>query len=310
VDWYRAKLDGRNLEELRVLREAEKIAPESRMINYLIGLNALDANRPAEVVETYSKMQIPPSDHRVISVWRLSILTEALHHLGRHEEEMAATRKDRELYADQLALRAFEVRGLAALGRVDEIRRVIDGSLELQPGQWNAGDVMRAAAEELRAHGHAAEGQEFARKALEWARSQSSQEVETVETRWLVAEMLYFLGQWEEAKKLYLGFGDDEYYELYARGRLGTIAIRTGDTEEADRIYRDLVALDRPFMFGENLMNAACIASVRGERERAVALFREALARGYSWGIWIHCEPDFESLRDFPPFQELLRPKG
>ena len=55
---------------------------------------------------------------------------------------------------------------------------------------------------------------------------------------------------------------------------------------------------------------AACIAAVRGQREQAVDLIREALAQGFSWNIWVHREPDFESLRDFAPFQELLRPKG
>jgi tetratricopeptide (TPR) repeat protein len=280
------------------------------MINYLIGLEALGVNRPAEVVATYSKLQSSPADHRVISVWRLSILTEALHLLGRHEEEVAATREDRELYADQLALRAYEVRGLAALGRVEEVRRVIDDSLELQPGRWNAGDVMRVAAKELRAHGRATEGREFARKALEWGRSRPQREAETAENRWLVAEMLYFLGQWDEAKELYSGLAQEKNHELYARGRLGTIAFRNGNNGEADRIYGELVGLDRPFLFGEHLMSAACIAAVRGDTEHAVELIQEALAHGYPWDIWIHRDPDFESLREYEPFQELLRPKG
>jgi tetratricopeptide (TPR) repeat protein len=246
----------------------------------------------------------------VISVWRLAILTEALHLLGRHEEEMAATREDRALYADQLALRAFEIGSLAALGRVDEMHRVIDDSLELQPGRWNVGDVMRVAAVELRAHGHATEGQEFARKALEWGQSRPPREAETAENRWLVAEMRYFLEQWDEAKELYAGLSQEKPYEHYARGRLGTIALRSGDIEEADRIYRELVGLDRPFLFGEHLMSAACIAAVRGDAEHAVELIREALAHGYPWDIWIHRDPDFESLKEYPPFQELLRPKG
>ncbi len=315
VDWYRAGLEGRNREALRILREAEKIAPESRMVNYLIGLKALQVNRPAEVVATYSRGETQVG-HRVISVWRAGILTEALHMLGRYDEEIAASRKGRELYADQLALRAYEVRGLAALGRIEAIRRLIDESLELQPGQWTAGDVMRMAAAELRAHGYATDGQSFAREALEWGRSRPPQDADTRENRWLMAEMLYLLGQWEEARELYMGLAEElpeasyELYELYARGRLGTIAYHIGEIAEADRIYRELLALDRPFLFGEHLMTAACIAAVRGEREQAVELIREALAQGFAWDAWIHREPDFEALRDYPPFQELLRPKG
>jgi hypothetical protein len=83
-----------------------------------------------------------------------------------------------------------------------------------------------------------------------------------------------------------------------------------GNIEEADRVYRELIGLDRPFLFGEHLMNAACIAAVREERERAVELIREALAQGFTWEIWVHRDPDFESLNDYAPFRELLRPKG
>ncbi len=34
--------------------------------------------------------------------------------------------------------------------------------------------------------------------------------------------------------------------------------------------------------------------------------------KGVNWGygLWLHRDIDFESLRDYPPFQELLRPKG
>ena len=121
---------------------------------------------------------------------------------------MEATRDGRELYADQLALRAYEVRGLAALGRVEAIRRVIDESLELQPGFWTAGYVMRVAALELRAHGYAKEGQNFAREALEWARSRKPQDAETRENRWLMGEILYLLGHLQEAREFYLGLAE------------------------------------------------------------------------------------------------------
>ena len=230
--------------------------------------------------------------------------------LGRHEEEVAATYEGRELFADQMALRGYEVRGLAALGRVEDVRRVIDESLELQPGGWNAGRVMWVAALELRAHGHPAEARGVAEKALDWGRTQPQQEAARSDNRWLTAGMLYVLGRWEEAKQLYLQLAQKEPEDLDSLGRLGAIAVHTGDSATAERRYRELLSLDRPFLFGQHLYNAARIAAVRGEQERAVELIREALAQGFSWDISVHREPDFESLRDYHPFQELLRPKG
>ena len=310
VDWYRASLDGRNLEALRVLREAERIAPESPMVNYLIGLEALGVNRPGETVATFARHYDPPTGHRVISVWRVGILTEALHMLGRHEEEVAATYKDRELYADQMALRGYEVRGLAALGRIEDLRQVVKESLELQPGGFSAGDVMWVAALELRTHNHPAEAQELTEEALEWGQSRTPQEAASSQIRWMMAELYYLLGRWEEARKVYLELADQEPEELDSLGRLGAIAVHTGHTEEADSRFHELLALDRPFLFGRHLMNAAHIAAVRGEQVRAVELIRDAVAQGYAWEIYIHSEPDFEPLHDYPPFQELLKPKG
>jgi len=60
------------------------------------------------------------------------------------------------------------------------------------------------------------------------------------------------------------------------------------------------------------------VAAVRGEEERAVELLGQAMTEGLfaqQWGVeypkWdFHIDPDFESLRDYPPFQELIAPRG
>ncbi len=52
------------------------------------------------------------------------------------------------------------------------------------------------------------------------------------------------------------------------------------------------------------------VLALLGERERAVMLLREAFAQGYPYTLVLHTDIDLESLRDYPLFQELLRPKG
>jgi hypothetical protein len=56
----------------------------------------------------------------------------------------------------------------------------------------------------------------------------------------------------------------------------------------------------------------ARIAALLGDREEATALLRPALDQGHDYGytVWVHRDPDLESLHDFPPCQELVRPKG
>jgi hypothetical protein len=47
-----------------------------------------------------------------------------------------------------------------------------------------------------------------------------------------------------------------------------------------------------------------------GQRERAVELLSDAFARGLSMSTALHRQMDFESLRGFAPFDELMKPKG
>jgi len=46
-----------------------------------------------------------------------------------------------------------------------------------------------------------------------------------------------------------------------------------------------------------------------GEKENAIRLIREALAQGLRY-TWLHPVMDLEPLGDYPPFKELIKPKG
>ena len=54
-----------------------------------------------------------------------------------------------------------------------------------------------------------------------------------------------------------------------------------------------------------SMCNLACLAAVRGERDRAVELFRELLELGWAED-WVFDEPDLESLQGDPEFEEIL----
>ena len=61
---------------------------------------------------------------------------------------------------------------------------------------------------------------------------------------------------------------------------------------------------------GSHTYGRTRIAALQGEPELAVQRLREALAQGYGNVYGIHLDMSLEPLRDYPPFQELLRPKG
>ncbi|MGD8898290.1 MAG: hypothetical protein PVJ73_19840, partial [Acidobacteriota bacterium] len=102
-------------------------------------------------------------------------------------------------------------------------------------------------------------------------------------------------------------------------GRLGSLAARRGDRAEALRSAETLRTLDRPYLFGNHTYRSARILALLGDKQGATARLREAVAQGsggsdkpdqYGYGF-IYCHAmDLESLRGYPPFEELIEPKG
>jgi hypothetical protein len=62
--------------------------------------------------------------------------------------------------------------------------------------------------------------------------------------------------------------------------------------------------------YGDIPVRRARIAAALGDHSDAVRLLQEAFQHGWvSPNRW-HQFVEFDPLRDYPPFQELLRPKG
>src|SRR5437763_602588 len=101
----------------------------------------------------------------------------------------------------------------------------------------------------------------------------------------------------------------DGWDQLDYLGYLGATAARQGNREPALRVDRTLAGSKRPYLFGRHTVWRARIRALLGEREVAVGLLREAIAGGYPHVHALHIDLAFESLRDYPPFQELMKPK-
>ena len=100
-----------------------------------------------------------------------------------------------------------------------------------------------------------------------------------------------------------------------ARAPRGATAITLvacgGPRADAQKIADALVKVERPFLRGEHHFQRARILAVLGDREGAMRGLEAAYAQGWAWN-WttMHLEIAFASLRDFPPFVELMKPKG
>jgi hypothetical protein len=105
----------------------------------------------------------------------------------------------------------------------------------------------------------------------------------------------------------------DEFpQDVERRGFLGTLTACRGNRQEALEISEWLAALDTPYLNGANTLWRSSIAAELGDGDNAVAFWRQAVAEGYLQvlpagdGRWVA----FESLRDYAPWQETMRPKG
>jgi hypothetical protein len=167
------------------------------------------------------------------------------------------------------------------------------------------------AAFELRAHGHRETARRTAERAVAWFRALPV--TEAAKYQGGLMQALWQCEWWAEAKTIAEaelakapGYPDDIDY----RGCVGTLAARLGDVAQARRIEAELAALTRPYLYGEQTYQRACIAAQLGEKDRALALLREAFAQGCGFRIQMHRDPDLEPLWGYPPYEELMKPKG
>ncbi len=312
-DWYDASFRGQHEKALRAIREAEKLAPNYYTTKYAVGLEALYVNRPRETIKTYAWMDSQdPRVHftRPATAWWFEVLAAAYHLLGEYQKETEVAKQGKKYFPKDLRFARIEARALAARGRIEEVGKVIEGSLEVDTTRGTPGGVMMEAARELYAHGYREASREFAARAIGWAESRPEAERTTETHQVFYAEALYFAGRLDEAGRIFESLAAEHPENINFLGYLGTLAARRGDREVAMRIFEKLGKLERPFLLGDNLWWQARIASLLGDKERAVALLGEAFNQGFTYGVDLHREIDLESLWDYPPFKELLRPKG
>jgi len=307
LTWWRASLDGNHLEALRVARE---LAEVSSIFWYVTGIEALAVNRPLEAVEALERVD-PTRGFWKEWIWYWDALTEARHMLGDHRRELRDARRGREQHPVRLTAFRHEAIALAALGRVEEVRVLLDELIGLRPNPtWGHAYEAAVAGREFRAHGYPEAAQEALQLALDRLRAHSPHEAERRSYQYSVGRTLYWLKRWEEAREVFVRLVAEDSNSVDYLGHLGVVHARLGNVDEASRISDWLAALDRPYLYGANTEWQTSIAAVLGNREQAVELLRRSFNEGRSYGIDLHRNIDFDPLRDYPPFQELMRPKG
>ncbi|SPE38264.1 putative Calcium/calmodulin-dependent protein kinase [Candidatus Sulfopaludibacter sp. SbA6] len=333
LDYQRAVIDGRLEEGYSLLRDIVNLVKHASGPDWDTANLACVAswtNRARESAETFrahrDAMDFQPS--KPLGAYLLMEWTGALHVLGEHEEELKEARWGRGIYPHLLKVHAFEARALVALGRIEEVEKLVEEILSMR-SQWaypscclpraTPAYVMLSAAEELRAHGHREASLKMAGRAVDWYRSRVGEEARLEDTRSGVGDALYQAERWDEAQAVFAALAAEHPDNIFYKGRLGALAARRGDRATALRIAEELRHLETPYLYGNHLSRSARIVALLGDQEGAVAMLRESVAEGagngdmpdvYGYGFIYRHSMDLESLHGYPPFEDLIKPKG
>ncbi len=324
MDYLDGRLRGNNAAALEALRPVAEAAPLSEA-PWEVGQLTLRINRPREAIEIFERLD--PTRGALANWWFYwSGLGAAYHVIGDHETELAIATRARTQYPDNVGVLAVELSALAALGRLDPPSQWLDqvralttqGPVGQLPPLWQ----ITEAAMELRAHGHLEAADAALDQAWRWIADRPGSAASTMEQAHL-AVIAYLAGQWEESQERFQALAAEFPSDVNYQGYLGALAARRSDRAEALRMSAWLEQLAQPYLFGINTLWQARIGALLGEPDRAVVLLRTAIGQGAavygtSQSIWIsrtdltwlHRDVDFESLRDHPLFQDLLRPNG
>lgn len=325
-----AVLDGDRLGLLRAYRNSRD-AFDGPAFDGLVAFGAQMNNRPRECL---AAMDAPGGEDPWDTVpW-------CLHALGLYETELDTVRWGRLGQPNNTQLLEREARALAALGRVEEAGRVVDESrsVALAPDYRFRLEILVGL--ELRAHGAPEAGQEALDRGMAWYDARPQSELENPHYLYTYARALYAARRWEEARLVFQSLSQELARDsmLFRRskpspsavpvhhnmdvaliGFAGTLAARLGQADEAKAAAGRLEMIDRQYIWGDAYYWRAAIAAVLGERDQAVDLLAEALAAGLTWypfgpgfGFpkWdFHIDRDFETLRGYPRFEDLVGPQ-
>ncbi|MEJ2483610.1 MAG: protein kinase, partial [Gemmatimonadota bacterium] len=301
--YLRALLDSDGSAALQVALRAAEITGDSRT-SYNAAHAALAVGRPRLAIEFLEAMDPDSGPLRDwLHYW--TVLAHARHLVGDFDGELAACRSMQERFPDRRIGSVLEARALAAAGRTIELDSLLVRLEGSSPGvYWSQGAAMVVAGEELRAHGYPEVGEAMLRSGRDWLEARLQETPEFRPHRYWIGSVLYDLGLYDDAARVFSDLFADYPERSTYRGMLALSLARTGETERAERL------LDGGFEYalGERTALLARLSAIDGDPSRAVSLLGVAFDQGLEGLAWLHAVawPDLELMRSDPRFEAVL----
>jgi len=321
LDWLMAGHRHDRVASYEAALVVAELAPQSNFAAVELPFAALAINRPhharrlLEHLDSLGNGNGPVRDNS--GYWLA--YSNALHMTGDYERQLAVARAVRRQNPAERSALSYEMRALAALGRIDELNRVLEQSIAFPADRlWGAPGLRYyiVASDELRAHGRAAAADSVLATAIR-VYSGAPDDVRAIpKQRFEMARALYRLGRLDEAKGTFAEIVSTDAltplvdYGIEARAHLGFIAARTGDVATARATDRWLRDLSGPYLLGQNTELRAALHALLDEPDEAVRLLHQSMAEGRFFDIGKHTSFEYQRLRGFASFEAWLAPKG
>jgi TolB-like protein/tetratricopeptide (TPR) repeat protein len=311
LDYLRGLIDGNSMAALEGARAMGNASPGAPLPHLLVAYTAMAANRPSEALRAAAKLPYQFGQWRI--GWTAQVywerVTDAHHLLGDYGEELEAARTGLGIIPENMEARSYELRALAALGRVEEVERKLDGFEALRPGPGarSLAVLLVSLADELLTHGNAEAARHVLQRAVAWQRSRPLEEQRSVAAREELAMILVRLGDRAAAETLLVGLGAERPASRLTG--LALLAAQRGERARAVQLADQVRALTGPYDRGRTTYALAQIYAQLGDTA-AVTLLRQALDQGVSYAPEVHSDAYFARLHGDRRFQELMKPRG
>jgi tetratricopeptide (TPR) repeat protein len=313
LDWVVAKCHGQSEKVLEILRQAMAAAPRSELLVSRYARVARLVGRLHEAIAMTERLD-PKRHERDLFYWGNRAI--AYHMLGEHQRELELAQEARRVLPGNMEVLGWEAHAFVGLGRLTDVNALVDKAarVPLEVPQVQAGLVsfLTDVGRDLRAHGYPEPARAVFERGIHWIKAHPATEQRDPGLQADLSGLLYDAQRYEEAWPILQQLAAKAPDELDLQAALGAVAARRGDRKEVARIDHWLAQRTGRYLKGAHTFNRARLAAILGDRDRAVELYRLALDQGYALdqgGYFGHADPAFESLRDYPPFQELTRPK-
>jgi hypothetical protein len=285
-------------------------APKADFPVYLAADYANGVNKPREALALLKRLD-PEAGALRGRIYYFNYYGSALHALGDYERELEIVKQGRRQYPGRLFIAGVEVPALAALGKTVELEALLREIRTMAPDlRTSVTTVFCDAIYELRAHDHPEAALAVRKELLAWMAEKPARETATKAARSERMDALIATHRWADVRPLADSVDAEDSANIDAIGARALAEAEIGDRAAALRSVASIVGGHNQDGTIREADWRASVAAALGNKAEALAELERGYPGGgvpnYSW----HNSILYELLRDYPPFQDYIRPKG